>query len=311
MGRDTAADRATRLLAILHLLRPGSRLSLDAIADQLGITRAEAAEDLEALSCCGLAPYSPDALVPVLIDGEVAYVWGDLPALDKAIRLSEGQVRAVLAALQAAGLPAEDPLCAKLVAASGDADAAGRIRRVLTSARDDASGEALKAAALATEQGFAMRLIYQGIAEQQSRERIVEPVSLVNERGHWYLEAYARDSGALRTFRLDRVRAAEVLGERTPHRALSPSGTALLTEGLPLALVRLAPGEEMNSRDWPGAEVVSVDDTGTVFTIPYAGTAWIARQIVARLGAAEMLEPAEVADAVRVLALAAAEDSAL
>ena len=311
MSKDTAAERATRLLAILHLLRPGSRISLDAIADQLGITRAEAAEDLEALSCCGLAPYSPDALVPVLVDGEVAYVWGDLPALDKAIRLSEGQVRAVLTALQAAGLPAEDPLCAKLAAASVDADVAERIKRVLTSARDEASGDSLKAAALATEQGFVVRLVYQGIAEQQPRERIVEPVSLVNERGHWYLEAYARDSGALRTFRLDRVRAAEVLGERVPHRALSPSGAALVTDGLPLATVRLAPGEEVSSRDWPGAQVVSVDETGTVFTVPYAGTAWIARQILARLGAAEVLEPAEVRDAVRDLALAAAEVSVL
>ena len=65
MASGTAAERATRLLSILHLLKPDSRISLDAIAEILGVTSADVVEDLETLSCCGLAPYTPEALVPV------------------------------------------------------------------------------------------------------------------------------------------------------------------------------------------------------------------------------------------------------
>jgi predicted DNA-binding transcriptional regulator YafY len=308
MARGTSAERAARLLAILHLLKPGARISLDAIAATLGVTRAEATEDIEALSCCGLTPYTPDALVPVLVEGEVAYVYSALPALTRSIRLSEAETKAVLAALRAAGLPADDPLCAKLAATSSDGDIAGMIERVLTASAAEGAQAVLKTTAVATEQRHVLRFTYQGLAEESPRERIVEPVALVNERGHWYLEGYARDSGALRTFRLDRVQDAEVLTEGVPERSIAPSGVALVTEGLPRATVRLAPGEEVTPREWPGVKIVSSDPSGTIVTVPYAGTAWIARQVAARLGAAEVVSPTEVRGAVRDFALAAADE---
>ena len=292
-----------RLLAILHLLEPDAEISLDAIAETLGVTTAEAADDLVTLSCCGIAPYTPDALVPVSVEGPVAIVFGQLPALDRAVRLSQSQSRAVLGALQAAGLPADDPLCAKLMrGAPDDAVDSKRFERVLTSAMAQGAEAVLKAASLAIEEHRVLSLTYQGMSEDRARERIVEPVSLLNERGHWYLEGYARDAGALRTFRLDRARSCEVLSERAPERRLAPTGAAIVTEGLPVATVRLGPGEEISSREWPGMRLVAQDEAGTNIEVPYAGTAWIARQVVARLGAAEVLEPAEVRAAVRELA---------
>ncbi len=303
MPRATAAERAMRLLAILHVLEPDAEISLDAIADTLGITPAEAAEDLVILSLCGIWPYTPDALVPVLVEDHVAIVFGELPALERTVRLSESQVHAVLAALQAAGLRADDPLCRKLMAAAPvDSMDAGRFERALASAKSEGADDVLKAASLAIEQRRVLRLAYQGMAEQEPRERVVEPVALLSERGHWYLEAYARDAGALRTFRSDRVRACEALEERFSRHQLAPTGAAIVTDGLPLAVVRLAPGEEITTRDWPGMRIVSSGPEGTLIEVPYAGTAWISRQVVARLGRAELLEPAELREAIRELA---------
>ena len=303
MAKATASERATRLLAMLHLLRPDAEISLGAIADALGITPAEAADELVTLSCCGVAPYTPDALVPLSVEGDVAIVFGPLPALERAVRLSGNQAEAVLAALQAAGLGADDPLWQKLRSvATDDATDAERFERILASAPDDRTDETLKSASLAIAEGRVMSLSYQGSAETSPRDRVVEPVALLNERGHWYLEAYARDAGALRTFRLDRVRTCAVLPERCPDRSASPSGAAIATDGLPLATLRLDVGEEATSRDWPGMRVVSRDAEGTLIEVPYAGAAWIARQVLSRLGAATVIEPPEVRDAVRELA---------
>lgn len=303
MARATASERAKRMLAILHLLQPGTELSLDTMADALGISSAELADDLETLSCCGLAPYTPDALVPVLVEDTVALVWGDLPALERAVRLSANQAHAVLAALQAAGLPADDPLCRKLVAAtSADATDAERFERVLSSARAEGAQDVLKAASLALANRRVIRLSYQGAGESTPRERVVEPLGLVNERGHWYLEAFVRDAGSLRTFRLDRVRSIDVLPDRAPERALAPSGVAFVTTGLPVARIRLSTNEEVSARDWPGMRVVAQDETGVLIDVPYSGTTWVSRQVLSRLGAAEVLAPAELREAVRCLA---------
>ena len=305
MPSATAAKRAERLLAILHLLEPNAEISLSAIASTLGTTPEEAADDLITLSCCGVAPYTPDVLVPISVEGQVAFVFGRLPALERRVRLSESQAHAVLAALQAAGLPADDPLCRKLVAAAPDgAVDAERFERVLSSEKAEGAERVLKLVSLAIAEKRVVSLTYQGMAEDEPRERIVEPVALLNERGHWYLEAFARDASALRTFRLDRARDCTVLSERAPERLVAPTGASIVTEGLPCAVVRLPSGDEPSSRDWPGMRVVSQDAEGTVLEVPYAGTAWIARQVVSRLGAAEILSPPEVRAAVRDLAAA-------
>lgn len=303
MTRPTSAERAARLLAILHLLEPGSELSLANIADALGVTSAEAANDLEMLACCGLAPYTPEALVPVLLDGGVALVWGDLPALDRTVRLSTRQAHAVLTALEAAGVPPGDSLHARLAeAASSEALTPESFERVISSARDGDAHEVFKAAALALTQGRVLRLVYQSAHESSPRERLVEPLSLVFERGHWYLEAYDPRAGEVRTFRLDRARESGVLAEKAPERSIAPARVAFASEGLPVATVRFGADESVTERDWPGIRIVESDATHTLAEIPYSGTAWIARRIVSRLGGAEVLGPPEVRDAVRELA---------
>ncbi|MHB9004637.1 MAG: WYL domain-containing protein, partial [Coriobacteriia bacterium] len=111
--------------------------------------------------------------------------------------------------------------------------------------------------------------------------------------------------GSLRTFRVDRMREARVLDETIPERQLSPAGTAFASSGLPVARVRFHHGETVSDREWPGLRVVSTDPDGVITVeVPYSGTAWIARQVAARLGRAEVLEPTEVREAVLALVTA-------
>jgi len=305
VARTPYALRARRLLAILHLFEPETRLSVAAIADALGVTEAEISDDLDLLSCCGIDEHDAGSLVPIFVEDGVVEIWSAMPALDRAVRLSASESRALAAALETAGMSADDPLHAKLLGSAAWAEAdIDELERLVRAANTTSPGaDALKTLSLALEERTLVRLVYHGVGRDEATERVVEPMGLVNERGTWYLEAFCHRAGALRVFRIDRIREATALVERFEPRKLSPTGTAFVSSGLPVARIKLAPGEQVSDREWPGMRLGEEHADGSIIVeVPYAGTGWIARQVVARLGAAEVLEPAEVREAVVALA---------
>ena len=74
--------------------------------------------------------------------------------------------------------------------------------------------------------GRRLHLAYVSATDRRT-ERDVDPLELVSNGSHLTLRAWCLDSGAERSFRLDRVLAARVLGERSrPHRLRRrPAGT--------------------------------------------------------------------------------------
>lgn len=307
MARPSAAERARRLLSILHLMQRDSRIPLERIAAISGTSIDEVTADIETLSVCGVAPYSPNELVPLFIEDGCVVVWGELPALSQTVRLSHQEAQALATALQAAGLAAGDPLVRKLLAAAAPADvSAEEIERHIRAAAIPAeSPEILKTLALALEQSCVARITYHGAGRSEESERDIEPLGLASERGAWYVEAWCRSAGEPRTFRVDRIRRVEMLAEHfEPRSAASATGSAFAARGLPTARIELAPREVFLKREWPGATVVESggEDASTVIDVPYSGTGWIARQVLSRLGGARVLGPEEVRNAVRTLA---------
>lgn len=299
-----AEKRARRLLALLHLLERDTRVSLNLIAKTLGASVPEITEDLNTLACCGVAPYDPLAMMPIFVEDGMVEVFGELPALDCGVRLSSAEAHALSVALQMAGMSAQDSLVIRLMEATGAPSVSPQeIEKTVRSAAAPGASEVFAPVIRGLRDRQVVHLAYLATSTGVMSERDVEPMQLLAERGVWYIEAYCRTAGALRTFRLDRVHAARVLDERFEPRDLSPAGRALSTDSLPTALVRFAPGEEFSDREWPGSRMIGTDPDGSrVVAVPFAGTAWIARQVAARLGAAEVLEPPAVRQAVATLA---------
>ena len=303
-----AADRARRLIALLGRLTEGTRVPLADLAAELDTSPAELAGDLVTLSLCGIAPYTPMELVPVLVDGEFVEVWGSIPAMRGPVRLSAAEAGALAAALAAAGFAADDPLVSRLLEASSasfDAEELARTLRTVGVGHDKATFELL-ADAIAKHEAVA--IAYQREGTESPGVRTVEPLQLFADRGAWYLSAWCRKAGAYRTFRVDRIRGAEYNGDTFDPARRAPSSaspSAFSTDGLPVARLRFAPGEAFSEREWPGSSVAEqAADGSLVVEVPFAGTDWIARRVVARLGAVEALSPTEVRDAVGVVARA-------
>lgn len=302
MARPTSTESARRLIALLGRFHPGERISLARLAEEVGVTAAQLADDLGTLSLCGVAPYFPDMLVDVFVEDGMVEVFSPLPAIRGPIRLSSAEAEALCAALSAAGFSADDPLTVRLLDASSAGFDARALAQILHTASAGHDGGVFETLASAIATGRALEIEYHSEGAQAPTQRIIEPQHLFAERGSWYTRAWCRSAGALRTFRVDRIRTATPIGAAlTP---VAPGGAeAFSSEGLPVARLRFAPREEFIEREWPGGQVVeSFPDGSVIAEVPFGGTAWIARRVVARLGAVEALEPVAVRTAVAALA---------
>jgi predicted DNA-binding transcriptional regulator YafY len=306
MAKASTAHRARRLIALLGRMKNGSVISLAEMAAEVGSSPAELASDLTTLSMCGIAPYTPWELVPLSIEGDRVEVFGSVPAMRGPIRLSLAEAEALSAALSAAGFSADDPLNVKLAAttsASLDAEELAKTLHTETARHDVGIFEALAAA---VRDHRAVRLTYQRDGADAPGERTVEPLQLLADRGAWYLSAWCREADDFRTFRVDRIRSLKLTGERFEPAAHGTSGlssSAFSAEGLPVARLRFTSPTKFVERDWPGSRLVEQLENGDeIAAVPFAGTDWIARRVVARLGTVEVLEPEAVRAAVVALA---------
>ena len=306
MARNTAADSTRRLIALLGHLTPGISTPVGELAQIIGTTPEQLAEDLSTLCVCGVAPYGPDQCVDVFVEDGNVEVYSPLPAVSGPVRLSPDEAGALASALAATGFAADNPLVARLLAASAadfDADA---LERTLGSAIASHDGDVFETLAGAAEGHDVVAISYQRDGAESPSQREIEPLALFAERGAWYVSAWCRTAAGMRTFRVDRIRSAHATGEGfdpLAHGASLPGTTALASEGLPLARLRLAPGEAFVEREWPGGRIAGTDADGfTLADVPYAGGGWLARRVVARLGRVEVVGPAEMREAVRELA---------
>ncbi|MBA4370653.1 MAG: hypothetical protein C0418_03625 [Coriobacteriaceae bacterium] len=302
--KTPAATRAKRMLALLHRLTPGTRMRLDDLAAEFGVGSEELVRDLETLSICGVEPYDPYALVPLIIEGGDVHAFGELPALDHAVRLTAAEARALVTALETCGSPTDDPLPAKLMhAAAEDTSPEAFGRLVRTAAGPGGSLTTYETLAAAAERGEKLTIDYWSAGREGRSTRVVQPYALGNDRGVWYLSAFCETAGAERVFRLDRIRAAEPTGDTFERPAAPvPPTPAFTSTGLPTAEVVFSAEEEVSSRDWPGATLEPQDDGTTLARIPYSGSRWLARRVAARLGRAQVLAPEALRDTVRALA---------
>lgn len=302
MAKTPAAEKARRLIALLGVLGSSERHSLEDLALRTGTAPDELADDLVTLSMCGLAPYDPWVLVPVMVDGDTVETFGEIPALRGPVRLSAAEANALAAALQAAGLAADDPLVTELLASSASAFDAAELERVVR-AGGTADSNIFEHVTSALQEHLVLGIEYAKPDEPDTTERLIEPLSLFAERGVWYTIAWCRSAGAIRTFRLDRIRSARSTAEKFPPRSDASLAQPIAFDpaGLPSARLRFTDAADFVEREWPGARLVSAEDGGALVEVPFGGHAWIARRVVARSGGVEVLGPEELRASVAAL----------
>jgi predicted DNA-binding transcriptional regulator YafY len=292
------------MIALLGRFRREGSEPLEDLAESLGMSAEELASDLSTLSMCGVAPYYPDQMVDVFVEDGLVMVYSPVPAVPSHVRLSTSEARALIAALQMAGFADDDALVTRLLDANAvDVDAGELRRRIAPSvAQHDGATFALLADAIGRHRVAVIEHV-SGHTPGPAAQRTIEPLALFGDRGAWYVQSFCRSAGGMRTFRLDRIESVRVLDEQFPHHSeVVPQTSAFEPAGLPLATLEFDAEERFDEREWPGATDVHRSEDRTVVNVPYSGTAWIARQVVSRLGGVRVTAPDEVRAAVVSLA---------
>jgi predicted DNA-binding transcriptional regulator YafY len=152
------------------------------------------------------------------------------------------------------------------------------------------------------------RLVYRTPSRQQPTERVVEPYGLAFQWGQWYLAAFCRLRGEMRTFRVDRIHSIAALDEPTAP----PPGfdvreymqQAVRYEPAYTVAVLLEGDAAQSVRDWDeeNRELVEHGDGSVTVRFGTDNLAWATRWVLGYGTAARALEPVELVESVRAAA---------
>lgn len=205
--------RLRRILEMVPLLASRPGVHVDEVCERFDVTREVLVSDLELLWVCGLPPYGPGDLFDVAIVDDTVWLTG-ADSLARPFGLDRtAAVRLLLAARLGAEVPglgagaALESAAAKLEAVLGGVGA-------LDVAADTTTADLRARLSRAIGERRVVDLVYWSLARGREDERAVEPLRLVRHEGTWYLAAWCRTADGMRTFRLDRIRRADVSDER-------------------------------------------------------------------------------------------------
>jgi proteasome accessory factor C len=304
MTRFSAAERLTRLLAIIPHVAGRGFVSIDELSARFAYPRAELVADLtDVLPYVGVAPFTPDTLVEVSIDEDRVRIdyadWFMRP-----LRLAPAEAFALLTAGRTLAAAEPDdhagPLVrgvTKLGAALG-AGGDGALDIHLGAAAE----ETLAVLRAAVTQHRMVRIDYYSYGRDERRERVIEPRRFFADEGNWYVAGYCHLAQADRVFRVDRMRSATLLDETFPDAADEGAVAGLFAPGAddPRVVLDLAPEARWVIDQYPHDAVEERDDGVARVTLPVTARPWLERLLV-RLGPAAVVvdAPAGLGDDAR------------
>lgn len=310
---ETATARLTRLLTMVPWLVNRQGIDTEQAAAELGITVEQLDADLRLLYLCGYGQM-PDELIDAQWENGRVFVT-NADTIARPLRLGRDEALTLMVGLRALasvpGLGERDAIeraMAKLEEATGaSAEAASRVEVAIS---EGVEADLLADARRAVEGHRRIHLHYLVPSRDESTERDVDPMRVVNLDARWYLEGWCHRAQDTRLFRMDRIESLEVLDvdgtppEQAQLRDLD-AGTFTPRPDDTLVTLRLARGAAWVADYYPVETVEPGPEGSLTVTLRTADTLWL-RRLVLRLGGhATVVAPAELAQAVTSGATAA------
>jgi proteasome accessory factor BC len=310
--RETAIrpERFARLVTLASILieagRAGRRLQAADLCQRLQISDQELREDVNVLNVVNFGGGSYVLYAEVSDDGVIEV--DPEPYSDnfaRPARLLPVEAKALIAAIDLIGdhLPkgALTSARGKIVAALGS-DPMEQGLQVASVGADDS--EIARVVSEAIVRRRLLELDYYKPNEDEFSQRRVEPYALINGREGWYVASFDPGKGAVRHFRLDRIRHAQVTDTAfEPRPEVDPAADV---EGWPRtgevprsrrARVWVAPERARWARE-EHRVAEELEDGSVVVELSFAGADWLVREVLKEAGDAAVLEPQDARQAV-------------
>jgi proteasome accessory factor BC len=321
-GGETAIrpERFARLVTLASILiqagraggaQPGGglgRVKIAEVCERLQLSEEELREDVNVLNVVNFGGGS------YVLYAEIKEEEGEIEVdpepysdnFDRPARLLPVEAKALVAAIDLIGehIPEGSLTSAreKIVAALGE-DPMEQGLQVAHAGGDDSA--VARVVSTAIVQRRIIELEYYKENEDQIVQRRVEPYALTNGREGWYVASFDPQRGAMRHYRLDRIKSVDVTEETfEPRPEVDPAAEVdgwLRTgevETSRTARVLVNPSRARWARE---ARRVAQErgDGSVVVELSFAGTDWLVREILKEAGDAAVLEPQDAREAVR------------
>ena len=307
-------ERFARLVTLASILidsgRRGTPLTAIELQERLNLSELELQEDIAVLNVVNFGAGTYVLYAEIVADGTVEVdpePYGD--AFARPARLLPVEAKALVAAIDLIGehIP-EGSLTSvrrKVVAALGE-DPADEGLQIATVGGDNAQIAETARQAISSKRLLSFE--YYKANEDEFSTRVVEPYQLANGLEGWYVATYDPQREAIRHFRLDRIKSAQVTDTGFEPRAdldFSAGVDGWLRTGEVPASSRAQVWISPERARWVREErtVISEGADGSVVVdFGYAGLDWLVRNVLKEAGDAVVLEPSEAREAVRAAA---------
>ena len=320
-GMSGAREQVARLLALVPYLNTHPEVALEQAARDFGVPAQQIVRDLKVLWYCGLPGLGPGDLIDIDMEaldseeGDGMIRLSNAEYLGRPLRLGSSEAAALVVALRAmresspdTSRAAIDRVLAKLERATADGSAAD-VLEVPSHAADTAKVRIAVGEAIAG--GRQVRLEYYVPTRDETTQRVVDPLALLEAEGHSYLDAWCHLAEARRLFRLDRVTGLEVLDEPALEHDVPPRdlSSGLFEPGPDdlSATVRLHRVARWVAEYYPVESQTELDDGGLEVVLRVGDPQWLVRLMMRLSPYARLVGPDDLRDrlrdeAVRVLA---------
>lgn len=292
MARPTAEVRLARLLSVIPWVVERDGATITEIADHFSIPEAEVLSDLSLVQCCEIPPYGPDhTLGIVVIDDDVLVEPGAM--LARPLRLGPQEAFGLLAAGRAAAAVLGDRAGALGTALSKLENALGDRSPVVV---DLDRPEEIDDLQRAVDGRLSVDIDYYTASRDVVTSRRVDPVSVLNHDGDWFLHAWCHRAQAMRTFRVDRIDRLVVSDDGfEPPTDVPPPRVAPGRDGTDVT-IRLPPNARWITEAYPMTAVVPGHDGTVDATLSVVGEVFLERVLLRAGAGAIVLDPPEFVD---------------
>ncbi|CAN5384714.1 WYL domain-containing protein [soil metagenome] len=247
---SVSQPQVVRMLSLVPYLQSHDGIPIKQVAKDFGVTAKQIAKDLQVLVFCGLPGGLPGDLIDIdyeALESDGVIHIRDAEFLTRPLRTGHSEALSLIVALRtlrAAASKAERDIINSALAKLEDAIGGG-VNAAVDVHVEPVDAEIQQVLTVAASTGLRVRITYTNPARDDVTHRDIDPVRVFSSQGHLYVESWCLMVDGPRTFRLDRILAAEATRETVedhdwPDRSASdPMFTPY--EGAPSAILDLEP----------------------------------------------------------------------